>query len=141
MFICLLTKKKLIACACPVGMYLQVPAPATNVLTDEQFFSKSKKGMPDIAFLKNHLYEGRIKERHALYIIEKATEILRAEPNLLYVDAPVTGQFFPSPLPIIMACVSCASVFWWLIEPYHSMWRYSWPIRMLGRYHSLRPDY
>jgi len=68
--------------------------------------------MPDIKYLKDHLYrEGRIKEEHALYIIEKATEILHTEPNLLYVDAPVTGQFFTSPLPMVTACASRISVF------------------------------
>jgi len=51
--------------------------------------------MPDIAYLKDHFYrEGRISEEHALYIIEKATELLRTEPNLLSVDAPVTGECF-----------------------------------------------
>jgi hypothetical protein len=29
-----------------------------------------------------------------LYILEKATEVLRAEPNLLQVDAPVTGTCY-----------------------------------------------
>jgi serine/threonine-protein phosphatase 2B catalytic subunit len=70
-----------------------------NIPTDKQFFSKTEKGMPNIAYLRYHFFrEGRIKEEHALYIIEKATEILHAEPNLLSVDAPVTGQFFPCPL-------------------------------------------
>ena len=69
-----------------------------NIPTDEQFFSKTEQGKPDIAFLKNHFYrEGRIKEEHALHIIKEATEILHAEPNLLYVDAPVTGEPFASP--------------------------------------------
>lgn len=81
------------------GMRPQVQAPAMNIPTDEQFFSKTEKGKPDIAFLKNHFYrEGRLKEDHALYIIEKATEILHTEPNLLHVDAPVTGVSF-HPLP------------------------------------------
>ena len=63
-----------------------------TIPTDEQFFSREDPTKPDHAFLKNHFYrEGRISEEHALYILEKATEILRAEPNLLYVDAPVTG--------------------------------------------------
>ena len=67
-------------------------APAMSVPTDAQFFSKEDPSKPDIAFLKNHFYrEGRISEEHALYIIDKASEILRAEPNLLSVDAPVTG--------------------------------------------------
>ena len=69
-----------------------------NIPTDDQFFSKTEKGKPDIAFLKNHFYrEGRIKEEHALHIIEKATEVLHAEPNLLHVDAPVTGESFSNP--------------------------------------------
>ncbi|KAF8260325.1 serine/threonine protein phosphatase 2B [Lactarius quietus] len=67
----------------------EVQAPAMNIPTDDQFFSKTEKGKPDIAFLKNHFYrEGRLKEEHALHIIEMATEVLHAEPNLLYVDAP-----------------------------------------------------
>ncbi|KAF8500445.1 serine/threonine protein phosphatase 2B [Russula emetica] len=79
----------------------EVQAPAMNIPTDEQFFSKTEKGKPDIAFLKNHFYrEGRLNEDHALYIIEKATEVLHTEPNLLNVDAPVTvcgdihGQYY-----------------------------------------------
>jgi serine/threonine-protein phosphatase 2B catalytic subunit len=63
-----------------------------TIPTDDAFFSKTEKGKPDVAFLKNHFYrEGRIKEEHALYIIDKATQLLRAEPNVLTVDAPVTG--------------------------------------------------
>jgi len=95
----MLANGKLVTCACLAGMYLQALALATNIPTDEQFFSKTEKGMPDIAYLRNHFYGGgRIREDHALYIIEKATEILHTEPNLLYVDAPVRGGFFPSPL-------------------------------------------
>lgn len=63
-----------------------------SIPTDAQFFSKSDPSKPDVAFLKNHFYrEGRLSEEHALYILEKGTEILRNEPNLLHVDAPVTG--------------------------------------------------
>jgi len=69
-----------------------VQTPAVTTPTDDQFFSKTKKGKPDIAFLKDHFYrEGRIKEKQALYIIEKATRLLRVEPNVLTVDAPVIG--------------------------------------------------
>jgi len=67
-----------------------------TIPTDEQFFSKTDKGKPDVLFLKNHFYrEGRIKEEHALFIVDKATQLLRAEPNVLTVDAPVTGATFP----------------------------------------------
>ncbi|KAI0030252.1 serine/threonine protein phosphatase 2B [Vararia minispora EC-137] len=79
----------------------EVQAPAMQVPTDAQFFSREDPSKPDIAFLKNHFYrEGRLKEEQALYIIDRATEILHAEPNLLYVEAPVTvcgdihGQYY-----------------------------------------------
>lgn len=61
--------------------------------TDEQFFSREDPTKPDIVFLKNHFYrEGRLSEEHALYILDKASELLRSEPNLVQVDAPVTGE-------------------------------------------------
>ncbi|KAI0318798.1 serine/threonine protein phosphatase 2B [Amylostereum chailletii] len=79
----------------------EVQAPAMTLPTDAQFFSREDPTKPDIAFLKNHFYrEGRLHEDHAMYIIDKATEILRAEENLLNVDAPVTvcgdihGQYY-----------------------------------------------
>ncbi|KZV99239.1 serine/threonine protein phosphatase 2B [Exidia glandulosa HHB12029] len=78
-----------------------VQAPAWNYPTDEQFFSAIDPTKPDVVFLKNHFYrEGRVTEEQALYVLEKATEILRAEPNVLDVDAPITicgdihGQYF-----------------------------------------------
>ncbi|KAF8430894.1 Metallo-dependent phosphatase-like protein [Boletus edulis BED1] len=78
-----------------------VQAPAMNIPTDAQFFSKHDPSKPDIAFLKNHFYrEGRISEDHAMWIIEKATAVLRAESNVLQVDAPITvcgdihGQYY-----------------------------------------------
>lgn len=75
----------------------EVQAPAVMVPTDDQFWSKERPGLPDIAFLKNHFYrEGRLTEEQALYIIEKGTEILRKEPNLLEVGAPITGTVLPS---------------------------------------------
>ncbi|WVQ98222.1 serine/threonine-protein phosphatase 2B catalytic subunit A1 [Kwoniella sp. CBS 9459] len=78
-----------------------VQAPAMYTPSDEQFWSKTDKSKPDIAFLKNHFYrEGRLTEEQALYILEKGGEILRNEPNLLEVDAPITvcgdihGQYY-----------------------------------------------
>ncbi|KAL4252939.1 Serine/threonine-protein phosphatase 2B catalytic subunit A1 [Abortiporus biennis] len=79
----------------------EVQAPAMSIPTDAQFFSREDPTKPDIAFLKNHFYrEGRLSEEHALYILEKGTDLLKAEPNLLHVDAPVTvcgdihGQYY-----------------------------------------------
>lgn len=61
--------------------------------TAEQFFSKEDPTKPDVNFLKNHFYrEGRVSEDQALYILEKATDILKQESNLISVDAPVTGE-------------------------------------------------
>jgi len=72
---------------------LQVQAPAMSVPTDAQFFSRQDPTKPDIAFLKNHFYrEGRVTEDQAMWILEKATALLRSEPNVLQVDAPITGE-------------------------------------------------
>ena len=69
-----------------------VQAPAFHPPSDEQFFSPQDRTKPNIQFLKQHFYrEGRLSEEQALAIIDKGTEILRSEPNLLHVDAPVTG--------------------------------------------------
>jgi serine/threonine-protein phosphatase 2B catalytic subunit len=70
-----------------------VQAPATQPPTDAQFWSKSDPTKPDIAFLKNHFFrEGKLTEDQALHIIHKCAEILRQEPNLLDVEAPITGE-------------------------------------------------
>ncbi|KAL9541640.1 3',5'-cyclic-nucleotide phosphodiesterase (PDEase) (3':5'-CNP) [Mucor atramentarius] len=78
-----------------------VPAPAVTLPTDEEFWSKERPGLPDIKFLKDHFYrEGRLTEEQALFILEKGTEILKSEPNLLEVGAPITvcgdihGQYY-----------------------------------------------
>ncbi|KAG1460962.1 hypothetical protein G6F46_004188 [Rhizopus delemar] len=78
-----------------------VPAPAVDLPTDEEFWSKEKPGLPDIKFLKDHFYrEGRLTEEQALFILKKGTEVLRQEPNLLEVGAPITvcgdihGQYY-----------------------------------------------
>ncbi|KAG0276968.1 3',5'-cyclic-nucleotide phosphodiesterase (PDEase) (3':5'-CNP) [Linnemannia exigua] len=78
-----------------------VQAPAVTIPTNEMFYSKEFPDRPDIAFLKNHFYrEGRISEEQAIFILQKGTELLKKEPNLLEVDAPITvcgdihGQYY-----------------------------------------------
>ena len=45
-----------------------------TIPTDDVFFSKTEEGKPDVEFLEDHFFrQGRIKEEHALYIIDKAT--------------------------------------------------------------------
>jgi serine/threonine-protein phosphatase 2B catalytic subunit len=79
----------------------EVQAPATNPPTDEQFFSPHDRSKPNLQFLKQHFSrEGRVTPEQALWIINKGTEVLRAEPNMLEMDAPITvcgdvhGQYF-----------------------------------------------
>ena len=78
-----------------------VQAPATRVPTDEQFFSPHDPTKPNIKFLKDHFYrEGRLTQEQALWIISEGTKVLKSEPNLLEMDAPITvcgdvhGQYY-----------------------------------------------
>ncbi|KAJ4466983.1 Metallo-dependent phosphatase-like protein [Lentinula aciculospora] len=80
-----------------------VQAPAMQIPTPDQFFANhgQDRSKPDVGFLKNHFYrEGRLSEEQALWILEKGTEILSKEPNVLNVDAPITvcgdihGQYY-----------------------------------------------
>jgi serine/threonine-protein phosphatase 2B catalytic subunit len=68
-----------------------------SIPSEDQFLSRQDRSKPDIAFLKNHLYrEGRLSEEQALWILDRGTDILRQEPNVLQVDAPITGNVIPS---------------------------------------------
>jgi serine/threonine-protein phosphatase 2B catalytic subunit len=67
----------------------------------EQFWSPQDPSKPNLQFLKQHFYrEGRLTEEQALWIIQAGAEILRSEPNLLEMDAPITvcgdvhGQYY-----------------------------------------------
>jgi serine/threonine-protein phosphatase 2B catalytic subunit len=78
-----------------------VQAPAFLPPTEDQFFSPQDRNKPNLQFLKQHFYrEGRLTEEQALWIIHKGTEVLKSEPNLLEMDAPITvcgdvhGQYY-----------------------------------------------
>ena len=79
----------------------EVPAPATALPTDAQFYSSLDPSKPSLDFLRSHfLREGRLTESQCLHVIERGTEILRKESNVLEVDAPITvagdihGQYY-----------------------------------------------
>ncbi|PYH80188.1 Metallo-dependent phosphatase [Aspergillus uvarum CBS 121591] len=79
----------------------EVQAPALNTPSDDQFWSPEDPSKPNLQFLKQHFYrEGRLTEDQALWIIQAGTQLLRAEPNLLEMDAPITvcgdvhGQYY-----------------------------------------------
>lgn len=79
----------------------EIQAPAVHPPTDEQFFSPHDRSKPNLQYLKQHFYrEGRLTEEQALWIIGRGTELLKAEPNLLEMDAPITvcgdvhGQYY-----------------------------------------------
>ncbi|KAI4236541.1 MAG: hypothetical protein LQ352_007993 [Teloschistes flavicans] len=78
-----------------------VQAPAFHPPTQDQFFSPHDRSKPNLQFLKQHFHrEGRLTEEQALFIIEAGTQVLKSEPNLLEMDAPITvcgdvhGQYF-----------------------------------------------
>ncbi|KAF2235882.1 Metallo-dependent phosphatase [Viridothelium virens] len=78
-----------------------VQAPAFHPPTEDQFLSPNDRSKPNLQFLKQHFYrEGRLTEDQALWIIQMGTDLLKQEPNLLEMDAPITvcgdvhGQYF-----------------------------------------------
>ncbi|KAL4734064.1 Serine/threonine-protein phosphatase 2B catalytic subunit [Aspergillus similis] len=79
----------------------EVQAPALNTPSDDQFWDPEDQTKPNLQFLKQHFYrEGRLTEDQALWIIQAGTQILKSEPNLLEMDAPITvcgdvhGQYY-----------------------------------------------
>lgn len=69
--------------------------------TDDQLFRNSAQNLPDCDFLCSHFYqEGMLSETQILRIISKGTDILREEPNLLTLPAPIIicgdihGQYY-----------------------------------------------
>ncbi|RKP40052.1 SERINE/THREONINE protein phosphatase 2B catalytic subunit, partial [Dimargaris cristalligena] len=83
--------------ACP-----KVTPPAAYIPTADQFFADpATRTRPNTAFLKDHFFrEGRLSEAQALWIIQRGTELLAAEPTMLELEAPITvcgdihGQYY-----------------------------------------------
>ena len=72
--------------------------PEKEIPSDTQFYSGKQ---PNVDFLKDHFYkEGRISREQALFILKEATLLLKNEPTLLELGAPLNvcgdihGQYF-----------------------------------------------
>ncbi|CAF1060991.1 unnamed protein product [Didymodactylos carnosus] len=77
------------------------PASPTRPLDIDDLFSSPDNNKPNLEILKQHLLlEGRLTENAALHIIEAGANILREEPTMINIDAPITicgdihGQFY-----------------------------------------------
>lgn len=82
-------------------MFPNVVAPPIHPMMLEELFDKGITGPPNLAVLKEHLLkEGRLHPDLAFELISRASALLRAEPNLLELQYPLTvcgdvhGQFF-----------------------------------------------
>ena len=71
-----------------------VGAPPISRLTIADLFDNpSGAGKPKLDRLREHLFaEGRLEEDAALLIIEHGENLLRAENNLIDLEAPITGK-------------------------------------------------
>ncbi|KAG6864358.1 hypothetical protein C0991_010231 [Blastosporella zonata] len=78
------------------GIPQQVPQPAMNKPTEAEFFKTNERGerMANPFYLREHFFrEGRLTEEQALFLLERATELLASESNMVEVKSPVTSQF------------------------------------------------
>lgn len=80
---------------------LEVDPPAFKKPTDDELWSKERPGLPDLSFLGEHLRrEGRLTDKQALQILNNTKNMLKKEPNLLRIPAPITicgdvhGQYY-----------------------------------------------
>jgi len=73
---------------------IKVPLPALRKPSDEDLFLvDGAQRRVNHDYLKNHfIREGRLKEQHALYIIEQATNIMLRECNMVNITSPVTSE-------------------------------------------------
>ena len=78
------------------GYARSLPPPPTYRLTIGDLFDTSNGGgKPRLETLREHLFaEGRLEESAALMIIERGEQLLRAESNLIELEAPITGKEF-----------------------------------------------
>ncbi|KIK64033.1 hypothetical protein GYMLUDRAFT_984730 [Collybiopsis luxurians FD-317 M1] len=87
----------------PERFVTNVEAPVKHLPTDAEFYVTDAAGnlKPNHSMLKDHfLKEGRLREEHAMFILDGAYEMLKQEDNLVDVKSPVTicgdihGQYY-----------------------------------------------
>jgi succinylarginine dihydrolase len=67
--------------------------PISRLSIADLFESQTGGGKPKLDRLREHLLaEGRLQEDAALMIIERGEALLRAENNLIDLEAPITGK-------------------------------------------------
>ncbi|TCD65371.1 hypothetical protein EIP91_002735 [Steccherinum ochraceum] len=80
-----------------------IPPPYPRPPPDDDFYVSEGDGeaKPNIHMLRDHfLHEGRLTEEQALFILEKTTDMMSREPNMLRIAGPVTvcgdihGQYY-----------------------------------------------
>ncbi|GAA5796670.1 Metallo-dependent phosphatase-like protein [Helicostylum pulchrum] len=78
-----------------------VETPAFQKPTDKELWSAERPELPNLEFLKEHFRrEGRLTEEQALRILNATNDLLKKEPNLLHMPAPITicgdvhGQYY-----------------------------------------------
>jgi len=75
-----------------------VPLPAANRLSIEELYSVTREGaeatkVPNCSLLRDHFAaEGRLDNAAAVKLLEDASRLLRQEPSLLRLSAPINGQ-------------------------------------------------
>jgi len=76
-----------------------VPPPAQNILTDQDFWLEPHK--PNVALIKDHLKrEGRVSKEQIHTLVDLVCDIFSGEDNVLFIEAPVTicgdihGQYY-----------------------------------------------
>jgi serine/threonine-protein phosphatase 2B catalytic subunit len=67
--------------------------PSIRLTIADLFDNPTGGGKPKLDRLREHLLaEGRLEEDAALLIIERGEALLRAENNLIDIEAPITGN-------------------------------------------------
>ena len=70
----------------------EVPLPRTTLPRDSDIWDAG--GVPNVDFLKVHFFEeGRLSNDQLQRLVAQANAVLREEPNMLVVPAPLTSKW------------------------------------------------